>query len=170
MPGLFDKIKSSAGTARFEAERALRLNQAQSALNKLERDMDAQLAALGQQVMSLYDVGSLGQLELLSACQQLDPLRQQIAQQQAQVEQIKQEKAPVEEAPTPVAPAAAAAAARTCPNCGASVGADTRFCPSCGNNLQAAPQQATTVACPSCGRTIPGNAAFCPECGARVPA
>jgi DNA repair exonuclease SbcCD ATPase subunit len=164
MPGLFDKLKSGAESARFEAERALRLQQAQSALNKLERDLDAQLAAIGQQVVALYEAGSLVQPELLAAGQQLDPLRKQIAQQQALVEQIKQEKATTEAAPAP------AAAGRTCPNCGASVGADTRFCPSCGNSLQAAPKPAGTTTCPSCGQPIRANVAFCPECGARIPA
>jgi hypothetical protein len=169
MPGFFDKIKSGAESARFEAEKALRLQQAQSALSKLERDLEMQQAAIGKEVVALYDAGALSQPELATLCQQLDSLRQQITQQQAQVEHIRLEKAPVEGA---TAPAPAPAAGRVCPNCGTAVAADTRFCPGCGNNLQAAPPPARPAgnSCPACGSSIPANVAFCPECGARIPA
>lgn len=164
MPGLFDKIKSGAESARFEAERMVRLNQAQSALGNLKRDLDTQATALGQQVLALYDAGTLQQAELVAPCQQLDTLRQQISEQIAQVERIKQEKAPAEGAPAPVV----AAAARSCPQCGAAIGADTRFCPNCGTNTQVAAQPAGTMQCPSCHSTIAADVAFCPECGART--
>ena len=148
MPGLFDRIKSGADKAAFEADRLRRQSQAQGALNKVKNDLNAQTAGIGQKVLALYDAGALAQPELLELCQQLDTLRQQIAGQEAEVERIKQEKPPEAEAPAPApgpAPMAAPAptprpapaptpapAAKFCPHCGATVTGGGRFCPECG--------------------------------------
>ena len=152
MPGLFDRIKSGADKAAFEADRLRRQSQAQGAVNKVKNDLNAQTAGIGQKVLALYDAGALAQPELVELCQQLDTLRQQIAVQEAEVERIKQEKPPEAEAAAPAAvsgvapaptptptptPAPAptptpAPAAKFCPHCGATVTGGGRFCPECG--------------------------------------
>ena len=144
MPGFFDKIKSGADKAAFEADRLRRQSQAQGALNRVKGDLNTQAAGIGQKVLALYDAGALAQPELLELCQQVDALRQQVAVQEAEVERIKQERPPEAEVPAPAAaPVAApapapaptpapAAAAKVCPHCGATVAGGGRFCPECG--------------------------------------
>lgn len=150
MPRFLDRIKSGADKAAFEADRLLRVTQAQSALKALERDLEAQMAAIGQQAVALYDAGTLTQPELLAILPQIDTLRQQIAAQEAEVERIRQEKppeapAPAEEEP-PQAPAPAqeeppeapapAPQGRRCPQCHTELPADVRFCPECGARVE----------------------------------
>jgi hypothetical protein len=140
MPGFFDKIKSGADKAAFEADRLRRQSQAQGALNKVKGDLNTQAAGIGQKVLALYDAGALAQPELLELCQQMDALRQQVAVQEAEVERIKQERPPEAEVPAPAAAPVAApaptpaptAAAKSCPHCGATVTGGGRFCPECG--------------------------------------
>jgi len=162
MPGFLDKIKSGADKAAFEADRLRRVTQAQGALNKLKGELSTHIMAIGTRVVELRDGGSPAQPELQDLFQQLDGLRQQIADQQAEVERIRQEKAPE----APAAPAAAPApAGQTCPNCHAEVAAGVKFCPNCGSKMEAAPAQVT---CPNCGAVVPAGSRFCPECGKTI--
>jgi peptidoglycan hydrolase CwlO-like protein len=94
MPSFLDKLKSGADKAAFEADRLVRVNQAQGALRNLQHELENELQALGQQVAALYDNGTLTQPELLALMPQLEAKRQQIASQEAEVERIRQEKAP----------------------------------------------------------------------------
>jgi hypothetical protein len=160
MPGFFDKLKSGADKAAFEADRLLRVNQAQSTLRALQRDLETETAGLGREVLALYDAGTLTQPELLALCPNIDALREKIATQEAEVERIRQEKppeapAPAQEKPaeppqpvqaspalgtpaeteTPAEPAAPGPQGRACPNCGTPLPADVRFCPECGTKL-----------------------------------
>jgi hypothetical protein len=156
MPGFFDKLKSGADKAAFEADRLRRQTQAQSALKALQRDLDDQIRALGQQALTLHDAGTLTQPELLALCPQIDNLRQQITTQEAEIERIRHEKppedaAPVEEPPTP-APAQARPVTQQPP---------------------AAPVQTATPElrghiCPKCQIPLPADVRFCPECGSRA--
>jgi rubrerythrin len=54
------------------------------------------------------------------------------------------------------------AAAKTCPQCSASVAAGHKFCAECGANVNA-PRQ-----CPSCGVEAKPGVKFCGECGTRL--
>ena len=147
MPGFLDKIKSGADKAAFEADRLRRVSQAQSALKALQHDLETQVAAIGQQVLALYDAGTLTQPELLALCPPIDSLRQRIAAQEAEVERIRQEKPPEAPAPVPEQPPAAPTPApqqpppapapalhgHICPQCRVQLPADVRFCPECGS-------------------------------------
>jgi hypothetical protein len=151
MPGFFDRLKSGADKAAFEADRLLRLNQAQSAVRTAQRELDAEVLELGQQALALYDAGTLTQPELLAICPKIDAKRQDVAAKEAEVERIRQEKppeagTPAPEAPpeppepvqpehTPPEPVTPAAGARTCPNCGSALPDDVRFCPECGTRV-----------------------------------
>lgn len=144
MPGIFDKMKSGAERASFEADRLWRVNQARSTLRDLEGDLEARVAALGCQTLALYDAGGLTQAELLESCGPIDALRQKIEAQQAEVERIQQEKPPTEpgaeeavpsEAPAHEEPSRAGAEStqeRTCARCHSPVMAGARFCQECG--------------------------------------
>jgi hypothetical protein len=145
MPGFLDKLKSGADKAAFEADRLVRVNQAQSALKAIQRELEAEVVALGQQALALYDAGTLTQPELLALGPKIDSIRQRVAAQEAEVERIRQEKPPeaaaaqekpvaaVEASPAPQAEVAAPGPpGRFCPNCHAPLPADVRFCPECG--------------------------------------
>jgi hypothetical protein len=160
MPGFFDKLKSGADKAAFEADRLLRLNQAQSAVKSVQRELEAEILELGRQALALHDAGTLTQPELLATCSEIDAKRQEVAAKEAEVERIRQEKPPEAGAPapeeppepaepvhsgpsytppaqqqTPPQPVAPVAGGRTCPNCGTALPDDVRFCPECGTKL-----------------------------------
>jgi type IV secretory pathway VirB10-like protein len=149
MPSFLDKLKSGADKAAFEADRLVRVNQAQSALKNLQREMETEVEALGKQALALYDAGALTQSELLALMPQIEAKRQQIADQEAEVERIRQDKPAEASTPAPDRPAAGApapyaaapppapvATGRACPNCGAALAADVRFCPECGSKVE----------------------------------
>jgi rRNA maturation endonuclease Nob1 len=164
MPGFLDRLREGAEKAAFEAERLRRLTQAQSQLRALGRQLDERVAALGQQALALYDSGALSQPELLTGCEGIDALRQQIADQEARIEQIREETPPETQVPP---------ATITCPECGAHLPLEARFCNSCGASVKpAAEPESLEVSllqvCPSCQAEIPAEAIFCPECGQPV--
>jgi hypothetical protein len=149
MPGFLDKLKSGAERAAFEADRLRRSTQAQSALRALQRDLEAQVAAIGKEVVALYDAGALTQPELLALCPRIDDLRGQIEAQEAEVERIRQEEPPADPDAEQEPPSEAVAPVETesdqipsaapqsglCPSCGSPLPADVRFCPECGTNV-----------------------------------
>ena len=163
MPGFFDKIKSGADKAAFEADRLRRVTQAQSVLNKLKGELSTQVTAIGMRALDLHDGGTLAVPELEELLQQVGGLRMQVADQEAEIERIRQEKAPegVAAAPAPTA----VPAGRICPNCNAEVAAGVKFCPNCGSKVDVAPTQIT---CANCGAVVPTGSRFCPECGKTV--
>jgi len=149
MPGFLDKLKSGADKAAFEADRLMRLNQAQSALKTVQRELETELQALGQEVLALYDAGNLAQPELLDRMPKIEAIRQRVTAQEAEVERVREEKppeagaaapepaappepvAPVRPGPPPPPPTPGAQVA-TCPNCGAALKPGVKFCPECG--------------------------------------
>ena len=163
MPGFFDRLKSGADKAAFEADRLLRLNQAQGAVKAAQRDLEAKVAELGRQALALYDAGNLDHPELQDICRQIEAQREEIAAREAEVERIREEKPPEaggppsEQPPEPPTPPSAeppypppapeeptsefggpTAEARTCPNCGTPLPPDVRFCPECGTKIEEA--------------------------------
>ena len=136
MPSFLDRMKSGAEKAAFEAERLVRVNQAKSVLRGLQRDLEAQVANMGQQALELHDTGRLTQPELLAVCASIEELRGKIQAQEAEVERIQQERPPSETGSEEAQqPPAAAPAERTCPNCHSPLAADVRFCQECGTRV-----------------------------------
>jgi len=157
MPGFFDRVKSGAERAAFEADKMRKVSQAQGALKNTQRDLEAKVAGWGQQVLALYDAGALTQPELLAVGPEIDALRLKIAAQEAEIERIHEEKPPVAEPaaappamepvqmlpPVAAAPAetdlpgasAAPAKGRFCANCGSPLQPDTKFCMECGTKV-----------------------------------
>ncbi|MFH1085597.1 MAG: zinc ribbon domain-containing protein [Chloroflexota bacterium] len=177
MPGFFDRVKSGAEKAAYEADKLRRVSMAQSALKGLQRDLEAQLAEVGKQVVALYDGGALTQVELLGMCPAIDALRAQIAAQEAEVEHIRQERQPSaapESAAPPQPPAPAATLAQPRPVVAAPVVPPPQ--PAAVSPVEE-PAPASEAAegapaegpkCPSCGQAVPEGVKFCPECGAKL--
>ena len=159
MPGFFDKVKSGAAKAAFEAERVRRISQAQGVLKGFQRQVDAIVAGWGPQVLELYDAGTLTQPELLAAGTQLDELRQKIAAQQAEIQRIREEAPPEPEIEAPIP------APQPAPVQAPEMSVPERF-------EQADEITPTAVArarfCGNCGSALPPDVKFCMECGAKV--
>lgn len=165
MPSFLDKLKSGADKAAFEADRLVRVNQAQATVRTAQRELEAEMTALGREALALYDGGVLVQPELLAICEKIDGMRQHVSALESEVERIRQEQppessAPPEDeaaaempepvrppAPTPQAPptattapgpqpAAPAPQGRACPNCGHPLRPGVRFCPECGTRVE----------------------------------
>jgi len=163
MPGVFDILKEGAEMASFEADRLRRLTQTQSELKVWQQRSAAAAAALGWQVLALYDSGRLTQPELVAACrQQVDPVRQRMAALQARAEQIRGEKLP--------SGMASVQYGRFCPRCQILLPPGTGFCPNCGNQTieKSPPQRAANGRCARCGAPLTEGVQFCTNCGAHV--
>jgi hypothetical protein len=166
MPGFFDKLKSGADKAAFEADRLRRQTQAQSALKALQRDLENQVQALGQQALALYDAGTLTQPELLALGPQIDNLRQQISTQEAEIERIRHEKPPEAMGPAEEPPAAAPVPER--PPTPVQAQARSEAEPPPAAPVQAAAPGLRGHICPKCQIPLPADVRFCPECGSRA--
>lgn len=171
MPGFLDKIKSGADKAAFEADRLRRVSQAQSALRALQNELETQVAAIGQQVLALYDAGTLTQSELLALCPPIDSLREQIVAQGAEVERIRQEKPP--EAPSAAAEQPAEArgpVAERPPEPPTPVVEHPPATPTPVPQRSPAPPPPALQGhiCPQCQVQLRADVRFCPECGSRA--
>ncbi|HNS50603.1 MAG TPA: zinc-ribbon domain-containing protein [Anaerolineae bacterium] len=160
MPGFFDKVKSGAEKAAFEADRLRRVNQAQGVLKGYQRELDAIVAAWGPQVLALYDSGSLTQPELLAGGPQIDELRQKVAAQEAEIARIREERPPEPEIVAPPTPPSSPDQPHQMEG-----------------TVRSEPVQADVSAprsggrfCGACGAALPPGVKFCMECGTKVEA
>jgi hypothetical protein len=146
-------LGTAAEKARFEADKALKLNRLGSELGTLNGQLQQVTASIGDKVMELRAAGQLNVPELEELFSQVETTRAQIAAKQAEIDAVKAQQfgmaaapaeptptaaptAPVEAPPatTPAASAEAAPIPKFCPNCGmATQGA--KFCPNCGQQL-----------------------------------
>ncbi|HSJ55280.1 MAG TPA: zinc-ribbon domain-containing protein [Anaerolineae bacterium] len=165
MPSFLDKLKSGADKAAFEADRLMRVNQAQSAVRAAQRDLEVETGALGREVLALYDAGVLAQPELLAMCQKIDGMRQQVAALETEVERIRQEKAPDTSAQADVEPGADVPAPVPPPTPAATPQRPMSVPPPV---VAATPQPPQAGTCPNCGSPLRAGVRFCPECGTRV--
>jgi len=160
MPSLVDSMRLKADQAALEADKLIRIRREQGGIDHLRRDIKAQMDALGQAALTAYRAGEIAHPQLVSICQQVDALNEQIAQREARIEQIRAEKLA-----TPPVAAPAVQAGVPCPSCKQLIPSGAAFCPVCGYKIPKAPPAEAT--CPSCGSPIPAAAQFCPGCGAR---
>jgi hypothetical protein len=159
MAELFEGIKGRVTKAAFEADKLKRIAQIRASIISLNRELEQEKKELGDALLQLYDAGELTQPELLELCEQLAPLRGQIAQKEAEIERIRQEEAP--EVPIPTL------YGHICPRCKTKFPAEVIFCPNCGTRIEDVPPPAGLV-CPKCGTALAEGAVFCSSCGVRV--
>jgi len=157
MPGFVDSMRLKVDQAALEADKLIRIRREQGGIDQLRRDIKAQLDALSQAALTAYRAGEIAHPQLVSICQQIDALNEQIGQREARIEQIRAER---------LATPPAAQTGVPCPSCKQLIPDDAAFCPVCGYKIPKAAAPAGSV-CPSCGNPMLPGAQFCPHCGAR---
>jgi uncharacterized OB-fold protein len=160
MSSVFDRIRSGAGRATFEADKLLRSNSVQSAIKSLKEEISQAFYRAGCVALDLYRSGRITQPELLEVCEHIAALQTQIAAREREIESIRGE---TYAAPTPIPGPRSA-----CPNGHGELPPGAQFCPTCGAHAIQAPVQSVDASCPACGTAIVPGARFCRKCGAQV--
>jgi hypothetical protein len=182
MSDLFDKLKEGAGQVIFEmdkgkiqsaismvrhqlaeADRKRKQNLLQQQVRDLHTQEAQAITSLSGQVLALHEAGTLTQPELISLCRNVDEIRAQLREREAELEQL----LPSSSQPPP--PSTASPDEARCPKCGVAVLTGAAFCQSCGAQLaKPAPVPAPVVFCIHCGAQLRDNARFCSACGQSV--
>jgi hypothetical protein len=167
MNTFFDKMRSSAGKAAFEADKLRRVALIQSDLRGLRDEFQKLCAQAGQIAFSLHQRGQIGPPELQAICDQLAAVHRQMGDKEAEADRIRNE---------PYVDPGAAPAGPTllCPQGHGPIPPGARFCQLCGQpgapagGWASAPAGGWTSApvCATCGDTLLPDAAFCANCGA----
>ena len=140
-------LGQAAEKARFEADKALKLNRMGSELGELNNQLTHTFTALGQKVLELHNSGQLESPALEGFFGQITQSQATIRAKQADVDALRASQFAAPAAPPPQyaagAPPPPVAQAQTpqamveknCPACGAAVGS-AKFCPGCGQKQE----------------------------------
>lgn len=161
MNTLFDKMRSGAGKAAFEADKLRRVTLIQSELRGLRDGFNKALGQAGTVALTVYQRGEINQPELRAACEQAAAVLAQVNAKEAEIERIRSEQY-VEPAIT------YPPGTLLCPAGHGPLPVGTRFCEHCGQpGVAPAPVAAAPAAalCPDCGQPLPPGARFCNNCG-----
>ncbi len=165
MPSIFDPIRRGASKAAFEADRMLRVNRVQAAIDALRSQIGATTMKLGTDALGLHRSRGLQEAELTTVCQGILEMEEQIRTRQREIDEIKREVAPGD------AVAAHPTYGHLCPKCKIELAPEAAFCTRCGAAaVDITPPSASQTAssgCPKCQTEVPPGAIFCPNCGAR---
>jgi DNA-directed RNA polymerase subunit RPC12/RpoP len=195
MSSFFDKIRSGAGKAAFEADKLRRVTAIQATIRTHKGNFDKVLVEAGQVAFALHQTDQITQPELQKVCERLAAVQKQIREKEQEIERIRAEEyvesqeagrvCPNGHGPLPaqdnfcqvcgasaveVSPPTTAGLA--CPNCGVALASGARFCSSCGQTVvlpeSTQPQTPQTDTCESCGAELLPDSIFCAECGHKV--
>ncbi|GEM_PF-1606044 len=154
-------LGGAAEKARFEADKALKLNRLGGELGGLNDELQRALGDLATKAMELRAAGQLNVPELDTAFAAVETIKQQVATKQAEIDVLKVAQFV---APAAAAGAAAAPAAKASP-AGFTYG-DTSEPPPAP--VEGAPAEGVPPKfCPNCGTASEG-AKFCPNCGQKL--
>lgn len=159
----FNKLGKDLGTAaekaKFEADKALKVNRMSSELGDLTNRVQQTTASIGQKVMEMHSAGQLQVPELEELFNQVHALQAQADAKKTELEALRAHQ--FSAAAAPVAPAAAPT--------GGPAPAPFSFGPTEPAASGAAPagEDAVPKFCPSCGAASQG-AKFCPGCGTKL--
>jgi len=191
MDNIFDKFRSGAGKAAFEADKLRRITATQNMIRSLKGDFEKEVEQVGHTAFSLYQRQQISQPELVAACGRLAAVLSQIQAREREIEAIRAEAfedhpgqpqygriCPNGHGPIPQndnfcqkcgarAIEVPPPSGRRCPNCGTALATEARFCASCGQPIASIHTTPLKVAnaCPACGTPLLPDALFCAECG-----
>ena len=163
MNNLFDRMRSGAEKAAFEADKLRRLSAAQSDLRGLRDEMNKAVNQIGRIAFDLHQRGQGGPPELSAACEAATAVLAQISTQEAEIERIRNEQFLEHGAdakdPSPL----------VCPVGHGPLAAGARYCQQCGQpGVPVAP--VALIPCPTCGAALQPDARFYYNCGQPMPA
>lgn len=164
MNTFFDKMRSGAGKAAFEADKLRRVTLIQSDLRGLRDEFQKLCAQAGQVAFSLHQRGQITPPELLAVCEQLAALHRQMGDKEAEADRIRNEQY-VDAGAAPSGPAL------LCPQGHGPIPPGARFCQLCGQPGVPAGGWASAPAaavCATCGDALTPDSIFCANCGAPV--
>jgi len=154
-------LGGAAEKARFEADKALKLNRLGGELNGLNDELQRALGLVATKAMELRAAGQLNVPELDSVFADVEAIKQQITAKQEEIDALK---AAQFVAPAAAAPAAAAPTAKVSPP-GFTYGEASEPPPA---PVASAPAEGVpSKFCPNCGAASEG-AKFCPNCGQKL--
>lgn len=161
MSDFFNRVRSGAGKAAFEADKLRRTQAIQLKIRSLNQETEKVYTQVGRVAFTLYQQEQVGQPELKAACDRLAAVFAQIAAHEQEIERIKAE----------VFMDAAVAGIQyghICPNGHGQVAPQDNFCQVCGAKAIDVPPP-TGLACPHCHAPLQSGARFCANCGQSVP-
>jgi hypothetical protein len=164
MSTIFDRLRTGAGKAAFEADKLRRVASVQSTIKSLKEEVNKAFYQVGHVAYALYSQGKVAQPELKEVCDHLAALQAQIAGHEQEIESIRAEKY--------VEPAASSTSqyGRVCPNGHGPIPLPNNFCQTCGARAVdiSPPAPAAAVLCRNCHSPLPDAASFCANCGQPV--
>ncbi|MGC9348714.1 MAG: zinc ribbon domain-containing protein [Anaerolineae bacterium] len=158
MGSLFDRLRSGAGKAAFEADKLRRIAAVQSNVRSLKEEITQAFYRAGYIAFDTYQADQIDQPDLVAACERIANLQAQLAAYEREIEAIRDE---AYEEPTHVPQTGL-----VCPDGHGELPPGAQFCPVCGARGAQAP--AAEASCPACGAALMPEARFCPKCGAPV--
>jgi uncharacterized OB-fold protein len=158
MSSFFDKIRSGAGKAAFEADKLRRVTAIQAAIRTHKGNFDKVLVEAGQVAFALHQTDQITQPELQKVCERLAAIQKQIREKEQEIERIRAEEYVESQE-----------AGRVCPNGHGPLPAQDNFCQVCGAPaVEVSPPATTGLACPNCGLALAPGARFCSSCGQTI--
>lgn len=158
MDSFFDRLRTGAGKAAFEADKMRRVASAQNNLHNLESQREAALYEAGQLLWQLYQEGEIEDERLREQGSRIEAIAAEIQRSEQEIAAIR-----AEVYQEPVSPHG-----HVCPNGHGPVAADHLYCEQCGARaveLPPPPQPAASSSCSNCGAPLRAGAHFCAACG-----
>ncbi len=158
--GFMDKLGSAANVAKWKADQQMRVMRVQNSIHDVEKQVNAQKAALADSALALYAQGALAEDQLKAICGAIGQFQAQLAGLNENLRQIQSEQPPSEGQPAAAAPAPAPAAyVPPAPMPAPAAAPAVPLTPV----SQPAPAAPVELVCPECGQVLKGK--FCPEHG-----
>ena len=159
MNNFFDKMRSGAGKAAFEADKLRRVTTAQAELRGLRDELQKGIALVGRVAFDLHQRGQIDPPELRAVCEQAAAALALVNGKESDIERIRAEQF--------VEPSFAAyepAGALLCPAGHGPLPGGARYCQHCGQP-GISPAAPPAFACPTCNAPLEADARFCANCG-----
>ncbi|NLV73641.1 MAG: hypothetical protein GXY52_03000 [Chloroflexi bacterium] len=171
-----------------ESDRKRAMVRAQAEVGRLNEQVNEMVHAVGLQVVSMQEAGTLNVPQFQPLCERITELKAAINTHEAELERLIAEEKAAElarqqakeaaaaaaasEKQAPASPAAApvSAASGMCRHCGSALQPGAAFCAFCATpvNDPSVPPSPASRFCANCGAVLRPRACFCAKCGTTV--